>query len=371
MIRLTKPDVGGALDQIKVILESGFLVQGRKVQEFEQAVAQYVGRKHGIAVNSGTSAIQSALTALGLGKGDEVLLPDFTFPASANAVVCAGATPVLVDIDPVTFNIDARSVEASLTVRSRAVMPVDLFGLPADLAAIADLCARHGLVMIEDSACALGASSGGRRCGSFGDAGAISFHPRKVVTTGEGGMVLTDDDDVAGSVRRLRNHGMEVTDGEVRFVSAGYNLRMNEIEACLGLAQMKRIDDAVAQRRRVASAYDRLLGEIDEVTAPSGCEGTFHTYQSYVVMVDDSVDRDRLIVLMKENGVETAIGTYSIHAQPFYRDMFGLEPGSIPSSYRAFRQSLSLPIYASMDEATVQRVAGTMKACIPRAAAGK
>lgn len=371
MIRLTKPDVGGALGQIKAILESGFLVQGKNVEEFEKAVAAYVGRRHGIAVNSGTSAIQCAVTALGLGKGDEVLLPDFTFPASANAVVCAGATPVLVDIDPVTFNMDARCVEASLTSRSRAVMPVDLFGLPADVTVIAALCARHGLVMIEDSACALGASSGGRRCGSFGDAGAISFHPRKVVTTGEGGMVLTDDDDVASSVRQLRNHGMEVTDGEVRFVSAGYNLRMNEIEACLGLAQMNRIDDAIARRRHVASIYDRLLGEIDEVTAPSGPEGTFHTYQSYVVMVDERVDRDRLIGLMKEEGVETTIGTYSIHVQPFYRDMFGLESGSISSSYRAFRHSLSLPIYASMDEATVQQVAGTMKDCIPRATAGK
>ncbi len=371
MIRLTKPDVGDAIQAVKAVLENGFLVQGRAVREFEESVAGYVGRKHGIAVNSGTSAIHCALMALGVGEGDEVLLPDFTFPATANAVVCAGATPVLVDIDPVTFNIDPEAVEATLTPRSKAVMPVDLFGLPADLEAISDLCKRHGLLLIEDSACALGASHHTRKCGSFGEASIISFHPRKIVTTGEGGMVLTDRDDTETAIRRLRNHGMEARDGKVEFVSAGYNLRMNEIEACLGIAQMRHIDELIKHRRQVASLYDELLSDVDEVTVPTGPEGMFHTYQSYVVMVDERIDRDNLMKLMKERAVETTIGTYSVHAQPFFRQRLGLEPGRFPSSYRAFKHSLSLPMYAAMDPATVRQVVGTLRDCIEKTAAGK
>lgn len=371
MIRLVKPAVGEVYGDLKSLLEEGFLVQGRRVERFEELVAAYVGRAHGIAVNSGTSAIHCALMSLGIGEGDEVILPDFTFPATANAAVCAGAQPVLADIDPRTFNISVESVEAAVTSATKAVMPVGLFGLAADMDRIEDVCRRHGLLLIEDSACALGASCLGRHCGSFGEASVISFHPRKIVTTGEGGMVLTDSEDAARTARTLRNHGIEVSEGTTRFVLAGYNMRMTEIEACLGIAQMARIDEMIDGRRRIASLYDRLLSEIAEVTVPYEPEGSVHTYQSYVIMVDEGIDRDMLIRSMKNEGVETTIGTYAIHVQPFYSDKLKHRAGAFPHSYRAFRHSLCLPIYASMGEKAVRQVVRSLRDCISRSIAGK
>jgi dTDP-4-amino-4,6-dideoxygalactose transaminase len=371
MIRLTKPATGGASADLKSILEKGLLVQGENVEHLEASVSAYVGRSHGVAVNSGTSAIQCALMALGIGAGDEVLVPDFTFPATANAVVCAGATPVLVDIDARTFNIDVRDAASRVTGKTKAIMPVDLFGLPAQLEEIAGFSERHGLALVEDAACALGSALNGRRCGSFGQASIISFHPRKIVTTGEGGMVLTDTTDVAQAVSRLRNHGIETSPDGAKFVLAGYNMRMNELEACIGAAQMARIDDLIEDRRGIASSYDELLTGIDEIRPPVEPEGTFHTYQSYVIMLGERIDRDRLIAAMKHEGVETSIGTYAIHVQPFYRKRLGHEPGSLPMSFRAYRRSLSLPIYASMDEPTVRKVVASLKKCIHRAIAGK
>jgi perosamine synthetase len=371
MIRLTRPAVQDAFEALKSILESGFLVQGENVKRFEAVTAGYVGRAYGVAVNSGTSAIQCALMALGVGPGDEVLIPDFTFPATANAVVCAGATPVLVDIDPVTCNIDVDDAGMKVTSKTRAIMPVDLFGLPADLEAVEDLCRTHGLALIEDSACALGASMNGRKCGSFGEASVLSFHPRKIVTTGEGGMVLTDLESAAATAAKLRNHGMEVSPGGVGFVLPGYNMRLTELQACLGIAQMSGIERLITERRRVASAYSDLLSGQAEVALPVEPEGAFHTYQSYVVMLAEHIDRDRLIAAMRDEGVETTIGTYAIHIQPFYRKRYNLEPGSLPSSLRAYSQSLSLPIYASMEESTIAKVVDGLKKCIRRATAGK
>ena len=361
MIRLTKPEIKGAIESLKEVLEGGYFVQGKRVSELENMVAEYVGRSHAIALSSGTAAIQCALEALGLGAGDEVIVPDFTFPACANAVVACGARPVLADIDLDTFNISIDSLLDRIGPDTRAVMPVDLFGLAAELEKVSEICADRGIQMAEDSACALGASRGGRKCGSFGAVSMISFHPRKVITTGEGGMALTDDDDLADRMRMLRNHGMSVAHGRVEFNMPGYNLRMNELEACLGIPQMRALDVLVEKRRQVAALYAELLGAIDEVTVPAEPEGGFHTYQSYVVLLEEKVDRDAVIASMKERGVETTIGTYAIHAQPYYREACGYEPGDIPNSHYAFRQSLSLPIYPSLGEGEVREIAKRLK----------
>jgi dTDP-4-amino-4,6-dideoxygalactose transaminase len=371
MIRLTKPELSGALENLGKIMESGFLVHGEKVLEFESAVAAYVGRRHALAVNSGTAAIQCALMGLGIGRGDEVALPDFTFPATANAVVLAGARPLLVDIDPVTFNMDPVALAGRLTDSTRAVMPVDLFGLAADIGTMEEVCAQRDLMLVEDSACALGALYRGGKCGGFGDASAFSFHPRKVITTGEGGMVLTDSDEAAGSICELRNHGIRVTDGKTEFVAPGYNFRMNEMEGVLGLAQISRIDDLIERRRSIAAAYRGLLADVDQLVTPAEPEGYVHTYQSYVVMTGDTVDRDLLIELLRKQGVESGIGTYAIHVQPFYRDLLGHNPGDFPNSYRALKKSLALPIYASMSDGEVMQVVKALKECIPGASAEK
>jgi len=364
MIRLTSPDLSGSIDDLRTILESGFLIQGKTVERFESLVADYVGRKHAVAVSSGTSAIQCALKAVGITGGDEVVVPDFTFPATANAVVCTGATPVLADIDPATFNLDSGPVEARLSPRTRAIMPVDLFGLAADLDAIDTLCRSRGLMLVEDSACALGSELGARRCGSFGVASVFSFHPRKLVTTGEGGMILTDDDEIARKCRLLRNHGMERSAAGIDFVLAGWNMRMNELEACIGIRQIKSLDARITKRRRIASLYNQLLSDLAGVTCPVEPENRRHSYQAYVVMLDDRIDRAALMRDLLKRGVETAIGTFAVHAQAFYAGLLGLRPGSLPHSYRAYNQSLALPIYASMEEKAVHTVAETLSRCV-------
>jgi perosamine synthetase len=361
MIRLTKPEIKGAAESIGEVLKDGYFVQGKRVAALEKMVADYVGRAHAVAVSSGTSAIQCAVEGFGLGVGDEIILPDFTFPACANAVVACGAKPVLAEIGLETFNISVDSVVDKIGPATRAVMPVDLFGQPAELEALSEICAGRGLILLEDSACALGAALGGRKCGSFGRASVISFHPRKVVTTGEGGMVLTDEGPLADRLRMLRNHGMCVTHGRVEFVQPGYNMRMNELEASIGIPQMAALDVLVEKRRHIAGLYGELLAPLGEVRLPGEQDGGFHTYQSYVVLLDEALDRDGIIASMAEKGVETGIGTYSIHAQPFYMNAFGYEPGSIPGSYYAFRHSLSLPIYPSMTEGEAEQVAACLK----------
>jgi perosamine synthetase len=356
MIRLTRPEIKGGIESLREVLEDGYFVQGKRVSAFETMVAEYVGRTHAVAVSSGTSAIQCALECLGIGVGDEVIVPDFTFPACANAVVSCGAKPVLADISLNTFNVNVDSVLDRMGPGTKAVMPVDLFGLPADLDALASICAERGIHLAEDSACALGAAVGERKCGSFGAVSMMSFHPRKVITTGEGGMVLTDEDDLADSLRMLRNHGMCVVQGRVQFKRHGYNMRMNELEASIGIPQMGALDVLVEKRRQVAGLYAGLLEPLAGVTPPSEPEGSFHTYQSYVVLLDDGIDRDGVISSMAARGVETTIGTYAIHAQPFYANAFGYEPGSVPNSVRAYRQSLSLPIYPSLGKDEVREV---------------
>lgn len=368
MIRLSKPEIKGAIESLQEVLEDGYFVQGKRVDTFERMVAEYVGRSHAVAVSSGTSAIQCALEGLGIGTGDEVIVPDFAFPACANAVVACGAKPVLADIDLDTLNVSVDSIVKNLQRDTRAVMPVDLFGLAADLEAISGICAEREVILAEDSACALGASLNGRRCGSFGTVSTLSFHPRKVITTGEGGMILTDDEALADSLRMLRNHGMSVVHGRVEFNRSGYNMRMNELEASIGIPQMGALDVLVEKRRHLAALYGELLAPMDEVKIPAEPAGSFHTYQSYVVLLDEKVDRDGVIASMKKRDVETTIGTYSIHAQPFYINAYGYEPGSISNSYYAFRQSLSLPIYPSLGEGEVEYVARCLKESIQSAA---
>jgi perosamine synthetase len=368
MIRLSKPEIKGAIESLQGVLEDGYFVQGKRVGAFENMIAEYVGRSHAVAVSSGTSAIQCALEGLGIGTGDEVIVPDFTFPACANAVVACGAKPVLTDIDLDTFNVSVDSIRKNLGHDTRAVMPVDLFGLPADLEAIAGICAERDIILAEDSACALGAALNGRKCGSFGAVSMLSFHPRKVVTTGEGGMILTDDDALADSLRMLRNHGMSVVHGRVEFSRSGYNMRMNELEASIGIPQMRALDVLVEKRRHLAALYAELLAPLEEVKTPAEPDGTYHTYQSYVILLDEKVDRDGVIASMKQRDVETTIGTYSVHAQPFYVNAYGHEPGSISNSYYAFRQSLSLPIYPSLGEGEVEQVAKCLKESIQSAA---
>ena len=368
-IRLARPLVDqDELNEIQAVLSSGYLAQGPKVTEFERLVADYVGTKHAFAMTSATTALHLALVVLDIGPGDEVLVPDFTFPATANVVVQQGARPVLVDVDPATFTVDLDDLEAKVTPRTRAVIPVHAFGLAADMDPIVALARRHGLAVIEDAACAIGTTYHGRHCGALGTLGCFSFHPRKVITTGEGGMITTDDDALAERVALLRSHGGVRQDGRFVFEAAGFNYRMSDILAAVGVAQMRKLDALIAAKRRMAARLSGLLAGVPGLALPREPAWGGHIYQSYVVTLERGVDRDRVIQAMKQRGVETTLGTYALHAQPFFGREYGYRTGELPGSYLAFTQSLALPLYPQLEDADLVRVAETLRGALAEVA---
>lgn len=352
MIKLMTPEVGTEeLNLIQQVLESGYLTTGPMTQRFEQLVAEYVGVKHAVAVSSGTTALHLALICLGIGPGDEVLVPDFTFPASANVVRHCDATPVLVDIDLATFNIDVADLEKKITSKAKAIMPVHLFGLSADMDAILALAQKHGLWVVEDAACALGAEYKGRKCGAMGDLGCFSFHPRKVITTGEGGMVVTDNDKLAERLRLLRNHAMDRRGGERVFVDVGYNYRISDVLAAIGVAQMAKLDSIISKHLELADWYQEALSDLDMLTLPTVPEGCKHIYQTYATLLDECINRQDVIDALRQVGIEATIGTYSVSTQPAY------QPCEVPSnSLRAHQRALALPFHTRMTRDNVTEV---------------
>ena len=364
-IWLARPQAGQAeLDEIREVLASGYLTQGPKVAEFEEAVRARVGAAHAFAVTSATTALHLSLAALGVGPGDEVLVADFTFPATANVVVQQGATPVLVDVDITTFGMQATDLERRITARSRAILPVHPFGLPADMDPIMEVAARHGLPVIEDAACALGASYHDRPTGAIGLAGCFSFHPRKSITTGEGGMITTSDEALAERIRLLRSHGGVREGGRFRFEAAGYNYRMSDILAAVGVAQMRRLDTFLAARRQVAEWYDAALAGEERLRRPSTPPGRTHTFQSYVVLLDPNVERDAIIAALRADGVESTLGTYALHGEPYFSRTYGYRPGDLPGSHAAFTRSLALPLHGAMSADDVAYVAERLRAAL-------
>ena len=358
MIRLGAPDIGDEeIRAVEAVLRSGMLVQSARVREFEDAVAAFLGIEHAVAVSSGTAALHLALLASGIGPGDEVLVPDFTFPASANVVERAGAVPVLVDIRLDTYNVDVGALRAAVTPRTRAVMPVHLFGLPADMDPILELARERGLVVVEDAACALGATYRGRACGTLGRSGCFSFHPRKILTTGEGGMVVTSDAALADRVRVLRSHGQVATDSGPRFVEAGFNYRMTDMQGAMGVVQMRRLGDLRRRRVELAARYTAALQGTPGLILPVVPEGLTSVWQAYVVRLDPAVERAPLQARLREAGVETAVGTFSVSAQPHYAG-----PGRpLPQASRAQQSTLALPLHTRLSDADVDAVAAALR----------
>ena len=346
------------------ILASGILTGGKYVEEFETTVAEWVGVRHGIATTSATTAIHLALVAAGIGPGDEVLLSDFTYPATANAVIQTGATPVFVDSGANDLGIDPELAKSLVTERTQAIVPVDPFGQPADHLSLQKIAQDVGARVVVDAACSLGASRDHRRCGSHGDMGCFSFHPRKVVTCGEGGMVTTDDSAFAARLRLLRNHGAQKSSsGITEFVDIGFNYRLGEIPAALGLEQTRRLDQILSDRRRTANRYDRELTGVAGISVLKPPKDTAWSYQSYVIVLDESIDRNQTIVLMKKNGVEVAVGTYACHEQPAFM-RWGYQPGDLPNSYRYANTTLTLPLIPRMSNTQVERVIETLLSAV-------
>ena len=342
IVRLAKPSVGDEeLAEIREVLDSGTLTMGPKVAEFEALLAAAAGTEHAVAVSSGTAALHLGVLALGIGPGDEVLVPAYTFPATANVVALVGATPVLVDVDPVTMNIDAADAARRVTPRTKAVLAVHLFGRPARLEELPEL------PVLEDAAGALGASHGGRACGSFGELGCFSFHPRKIVTTGEGGAVTTSDDVLAERVRSLRHHGWSPSDEYADMPLPAFNYRLSDVLAALGIPQLRRLDELHAAYDRIAAGYAERLGHLD-VVLPEADPGDRHGWQAYVIQLDG---RDAVMEALRAQGIQCQIGTYALHRLGAYRGQ-----GSFAGADAAFERALALPLHAGLIESELDRV---------------
>jgi perosamine synthetase len=343
------------------VLASGYLTQGARTARFEQEIAKVAGTSHAQAVSSATTGLHLTMVGLGIQPGDEVVIPGFSFPATANAVIQQGATPVFVDIERSTFNLDPRLLESALTERTRAIMPVHAFGLCADMDPIVAIADRHGLPVIEDAACALGGVYHGRGAGSLATAGVFSFHPRKIITTAEGGMITTDDDALADRIAVLRAHGAVRGELFMAFVDAGFNYRLSDVHAAIGSAQMGKLPTILQGRRtRAAELTERLAG-LAGVHTPIAPDGIEHTYQSYVVRLDDDIDRDAVIRAMRARDVETTLGTYGMHLQPYFRARFGIADGALPETTRAHHQALTLPLYPQLTADDLDIIADALR----------
>jgi perosamine synthetase len=339
-VRLGWPDTGEPeLDEVREVLESGMLTMGPKVEEFEAGLARACEVEHALAVSSGTAALHLAVLAFGLEPGDEVLVPAYTFPATANVVALAGLRPVLVDVDPETMNVDPARIEVG--PRTKLLLGVHLFGRPLPLHELPDL------PLLEDAAGALGARYRGRACGSLGRAGCLSFHPRKIVTTGEGGAVTTDDDAFAARVRQLRNHGWRSL-APADLPEPGLNYRLSDILCAVGLPQLRRLDELLAARARIAAAYAERLAHVAALL-PRADDGDVHGWQAYVIQIDD---RDRVLAGLRSQGIEAQIGTYALPLLGAYR-----EQGEFPGARRVFERALALPFHTRLREPELDRVA--------------
>lgn len=374
---------------VKAVLNSGWLVQGEKVKEFEKKIAEHEQVSYCCATTSCTTALQLAMLAEGMGAGMDVFVPSFTFVATANAVVSTGATPILADVDEDTYNIDAAALEKYIQkhydcldnalinkVNGHAVwgiVPVHQFGLCADMPALNALARKYRLKIIEDAACALGAKIGETHIGNFGNTACVSFHPRKSITTGEGGMVLTNNLEIYQKILALRNHGSMVASDErdkgagfllPRYAVSGFNYRMTDIQGAIGCAQADKLDFILEKRRGIAARYGRLLsGKCRTIKTPSAPEGSFHTYQSYVCMLkfentgEGTQKRNAIMQQLDASGIVTRQGTHAVHKLDYYRERFGFHDSDLPMADKCDSLTIALPIFAEMTEKETETVA--------------
>lgn len=377
-IPLSLPDISEReISAVTATLRSGRLSIGPKLEEFESLVAARARRAHGIGVNSGTSGLHLALAALGVGPGDEVITPAFSFVASANCVLHAGATPVFVDCDPGTLNMCAAEVEKKITEKTKAIIAVEVFGNPAGIAEIEALASRYELPLIEDACEGLGGRLGNRAVGNFGRVAVFGFYPNKQITTGEGGMIVTDDDRLADLCRSMRNQGRaagtiasDAGQGSwLQHERLGYNYRLTELQAALGVAQMERIDELVEERQNVAQRYTRRLMGNADLMLPTVEPGVFMSWFVYVVRLSDRFtadDRDSILDGLRRHDVGAANYFPPIPLLPFYRRQFGHRPGDFPIAESVSHRTVALPFFSRLTERDVDLVAQTFELMMTR-----
>ncbi len=360
-------------EALKEPIMSGWLTSGPKVREFEQLFAERHGVKHALAVTSATTALHLALVALGIKEGDEVIVPAFTWVSTANVVLYCGAKVVFVDIDPFTFNIDAEDLSKRITSKTKAIIPVHLFGLCADMDKIKEIAGD--IPLIEDGACAAGASYKGTPAGGLGTIGCFSFHPRKSVTTGEGGMITTNDDKLAEIMGMLRNHGASISEEQRHhgakpymlpdFNALGYNYRMTDLQGAVGVVQIKKLDQFINEREKWANFYTKELDSIPWLRTPKHGADYKHGWQSFVTFVDESkspASRNEIMELLQQQGISTRPGTHAVHMLNFYKEKFNIQPSDYPGAQAANDYSMSIPLHNRMVAEDFDYVVSIIKA---------
>jgi len=369
MLRLCQPQISpAAIAAVVDVLQSGQLVHGAQGLAFEAELASYLGTAHAVLVSSGTAALHLALMALDLGPGDAVIVPDFTFPATGNVVRQLGGRAVLVDVDPATYTMDLSALEQVLQSwagpeRLKALMPVHEFGSPVAMEALLALAQRYRLQVVEDAACALGADHQGRRLGTWGQLGCFSFHPRKTLTTGEGGLICTADAAVAERLRGLRSHGMVRQNGQIRFVEPGLNYRLTDVQAALGRQQLPCLDGWISRRRQLAALYRRELVGLEAeglLRLPVDLPG--HSYQTFMVVLAEQFERRAVIEHLAAEGIEANLGAQSLSTLGLYGPSQPMRVGA-----ELYRSGLAIPLHESMQDDQVGQVCAALKAALTSA----
>jgi len=364
-IYLSRPDITQKeIDAVCEVLRSPNLSLGPKLTEFETAFAKYIGRKRAVAVNSGTSGLFLCMLALGIGEGDEVITTPFTFIASSNSIMMAGAKPVFVDIDPVTLNIDPAKIESKITDKTKAILPVAIFGSPANFDKICKIAQKHNLKIIEDSCEALGSALNGKKAGTFGTMSAFGLYPNKQITTGEGGVILTDDDRLADMCESLRNQGRGKGATWLEHERLGYNYRLSDINCALGIVQLSRVEEIKAKRKQVANWYQEMLSSDKRLIVPAEPPGCDVSWFVFVVRLAGNFTlehRNQILQEMRSRGVQ--VGNYfpPVHLQPFMANQFGYKPGDFPVTESVSKSTIALPFYNNLTKDQTAIVCKTLK----------
>ncbi len=368
-INLADPDITEReINAVLEVLKTGHLSIGPKIEEFEQKFKNYLGVKHAIGVNSGTSGLHLLVKALGIGKGDEVITTPFSFVASTNCFLFEGAKPVFVDIDPNTLNIDINKIEEKVTKNTKAILPVDVFGHPVDMVRIKEIADKYNLNVIEDSCEAIGAEYKGVKAGTLGDGAVFAFYPNKQITTAEGGMIVTNDDEVADLCRSYRSQGRAVTGFWLHHDRIGYNYRLSELHAALGAVQMERSDAILDKRQKVADMYNKKLKSVNGIRIPYiHPDVTRMSWFVYVIQVEQGIDRDKLMKYLKNEGIGCKPYFTPIHIQPYMVKMFGYREEDFPVSADVGRKSIALPFYNHLTENEIDYVVEKLQEGIRKA----